>query len=79
MNTIANNTLNLSQLMNFFSERVENTVEKGENADNEHFLLFQQAPLMPHDTCKCNGKGLNQTEVYLIFLSKEHTDYSNNR
>ena len=33
---------NLNGTLNFVLERVENIVEKGENAGYQHFLLFQQ-------------------------------------
>ena len=34
--------LNVASLMISLLDRVENTVEKGENAGYQHFLLFQQ-------------------------------------
>ena len=32
----------MAEKLKFGLERVENIVEKGENAGNQHFLLFQQ-------------------------------------
>ena len=32
----------MAQIMEFVSDRVENIVGKGENAGNQHFLLFPQ-------------------------------------
>ena len=34
--------LNVAQMVQFFSDRVENIVGNGENADYQHFLLFPQ-------------------------------------
>ena len=34
--------LNVAKILIFVSDRVENIVGKGENADYQHFLLFQQ-------------------------------------
>ena len=34
--------LNVAQNLNFALKRVENTVGKGENAGNQHFLLYPQ-------------------------------------
>ena len=38
----ADNNLDVAQIAKFFSYRVENIVEKGENAGFQHFLLFPQ-------------------------------------
>ena len=43
-------TLNKSKTMEYLTERAENIVEKGENAGNQHFLLFPhcfQLPSLP--------------------------------
>ena len=38
----ADNNLNVYQKLKFALGRVKNIVEKGENADYQHFLLFPQ-------------------------------------
>ena len=38
----ADDKLNVAQMMIFLFDRVENTGGKGENAGNQHFLLFPQ-------------------------------------
>ena len=38
----ADDKINVREKLNFFSGKVENIVGKGENAGNQHFLLFQQ-------------------------------------
>ena len=38
----ADNNFRVAQMMLFSSDRVENTVGKGENAGHQHFLLFLQ-------------------------------------
>ena len=43
----ADNTLNIANMVISFFDRVENTVEKEENAVYQHFLLFPQCFLKP--------------------------------
>ena len=38
----ADDKLNISKLIIFLLDSVENTIEKGENAGNQHFVLFPQ-------------------------------------
>ena len=40
MKDFADDNISVSQKLNFVLERVENIVGKGENAGNQHFLLF---------------------------------------
>ena len=42
MTAFAEDDLDAAQIMRFFFDRVENIVQKGENADYQHFLLFSQ-------------------------------------
>ena len=42
LKAFADNKLNLAEQLKFVLGRVENIVEKGENADDQHFLLFPQ-------------------------------------
>ena len=42
LKAFANNEINLTQKLKFVLEWVENIVGKGENAGNQHFLLFPQ-------------------------------------
>ena len=42
LEAFAENKINVTQKLEFVSERVENIVRKGENAGYQHFLLFQQ-------------------------------------
>ena len=42
LKAFANCTLNLSEIIAFVCESVENLVGKGENAGHQHFLLFPQ-------------------------------------
>ena len=39
----ADGKINVTQKLEFTLGRVEDIVEKGENAGNQHFLLFQQS------------------------------------
>ena len=39
---VANNNLNVAQMMIFVLDRLENIVGKGKNADNQRFFLFPQ-------------------------------------
>ena len=40
LKAIADNNLKVAKMMMYVLDRVENIVEKGENAGNQHFLLF---------------------------------------
>ena len=42
MKTFADDNLNVTPMNEFELERVENIVERGENAGYQHFLLFLQ-------------------------------------
>ena len=42
LRAFANNKMNVNKNLKFVLERVENIVEKGENAGYQHFLLFPQ-------------------------------------
>ena len=42
MTAIADNKINVNKNLKFVLERVENLAAKGENAGNQHFLLFAQ-------------------------------------
>ena len=42
MKAFADDSLNVNQKVKFALGRVQNIVGKGENAGNQHFLLFQQ-------------------------------------
>ena len=42
LKAVVDNKLNGAEMMIFLCNRVENTVGKGENTDNQHFLLFPQ-------------------------------------
>ena len=42
MKAFADDNLNLNEKLKFALGRVENIVGKGENAGNQHFLLFPQ-------------------------------------
>ena len=42
LKAFADNNLNVANMMNFLYDRAENTVEKGENAGYQHFLLLLQ-------------------------------------
>ena len=42
MKDFADDKMNVTQKLNFVLGRVENIVGKGENAGNQHFLLFPQ-------------------------------------
>ena len=42
LKAIADNKINETEKLKFVFERVENIVGKGENAGNQHFLLFPQ-------------------------------------
>ena len=42
LKVFADNKANVTTKLKFVYGRKENTVEKGENAGNQHFLLFQQ-------------------------------------
>ena len=39
---LADDNLTVTKMMNSVSGRVQNIVEKGENAGHQHFLLFPQ-------------------------------------
>ena len=41
-NKIFDNNVNVNEKLQFILGRVENIVRKGENAGNQHFLLFPQ-------------------------------------
>ena len=43
----ADDKLNVAKMTITLFDRVENTVGKGENAGNQHFLLFPQCFLKP--------------------------------
>ena len=40
--TVTDDNLNVTQMIKFVLDRVENIVGKGQNASNHHFLLFPQ-------------------------------------
>ena len=42
LKAFADDNFIVAQIAKFFFNRVENIVEKGENADFQHFLLFPQ-------------------------------------
>ena len=42
LKAFADNKRNVTETLKFVSSRVENIVGKGENAGNQHFLLFPQ-------------------------------------
>ena len=42
LKAFADDKTEFSKIMNFVFDRVENIVGKGENAGNQHFLLFPQ-------------------------------------
>ena len=42
LETIADNNFNVAAMVGPFSDRVENIVGKGENAGDQHLLLFPQ-------------------------------------
>ena len=42
MKDLADDKINMTQTLHFVLEKVENIVGKGENAGNQHFLLFPQ-------------------------------------
>ena len=42
LQVFAGNRINASQERNFLLGKIEKIVGKGENADHQHFLLFQQ-------------------------------------
>ena len=43
LKAFADNNINVTKKLKFVLERVENIVGKGENAGNQHFLLFPQS------------------------------------
>ena len=45
LNAFADNIINVTEKLKFALGTVENIVEKGENAGNQHFLLFPQCVL----------------------------------
>ena len=42
LKALADNKINVAEMMIFLSDWVENILEKGENAGYQHFLLFPQ-------------------------------------
>ena len=44
--TICSDKVSVTEKFKFVMGRVENSVEKGENAGNQHFLLFPQCFLL---------------------------------
>ena len=64
------NQWNLSQIVGFVCESVENIVRKGENADHQHFLLFPQSFQVLSQGCinvRCLKKGTLQYEWFNPF------------
>ena len=57
MKDFADDKINLTQILNFVLERVENIVGKGENAGLKHFLLFPQCFLGKVKSCQCVVNG----------------------
>ena len=46
LKAFADDNFNMAQIVQFFFEKVENVVGKGENAGYQHFLLFPQCLLL---------------------------------
>ena len=42
LKAFADDKINVTKQLNFVFEEIENSVGKGESADNQHFLLFPQ-------------------------------------
>ena len=53
LKALADDTIKLAKMMIFVFDRVENIVEKGENAGNQHFLLFPHCflPILKEILC----------------------------
>ena len=60
LKAFADNNLNVYQKLKFALERVENIVEKGENAGYQHFLLFPQ--------CFQQTSSLGSLKVVMVWL-----------
>ena len=64
---IADDTLKVVKIMIYVLDRVENIVGKGENAGNQHFLLFPQFFQTP--SCSRSLKVVIVLRVTLIFVT----------
>ena len=62
---------NITKMMILLYDRVENTVEKGENAGNQHFLLFPQCFPRPSSlgSLKVGLCGKELTFVFCVWFS----------
>ena len=60
LKTFADNKLNVASTTISLFDKVENTVEKGENAGYQHFLLFPQC---------CSKPSLGSSKVGIVWQS----------
>ena len=80
----ANDKIHMTQDLNFISGRLENILGKGENAGNQHFLLFPKgfqrasfrSVVKSPDKCVVNGEVDLMTSTSLVLVTQTLESYS---